>query len=214
LLAEAYDKLLSTDAGNLKALRYFKLVFTQSNEWEEVTRILKALLQNVTYPQEIYRVAQELAAVLLYQLNEPREALRVLDTHCSDSPLDTSTILYDAYETLGDLDGCLRILRQCLLSVSDDSGRSKLLYKIATIEEQRGDKSSALKHYTKSFEVWPSLLDAAEGIVSIAIEQKNWPLLEETLISLYDKIQDGRLRGQIEQATKRLKNGVEHATHA
>jgi hypothetical protein len=214
LLAETYDKLLATDGGNLKALRYFKLVFTQNNEWEEVCRILKALLQNVSYPQEIYRVAQELAAVWLYQLNEPREALQVLETFCSDSPLDTSNILYDAYESLGDLNGCLKILRECLLNASDDTGRAKLLFKIAALEEQQGDQNSALQHYQKSFTLWPPLLDAAEGIISIAVEQKNWKLLEDTLNSLLENTQDIRLRGQIDQARRRLKNGVENALRA
>lgn len=214
LLAETYDKLLTADAGNLKALRYFKLVYTQNNEWEEVSRILRALLKNVTYPQETYRVAQELAAVLLYQLNDAKEALQVLASYCSDSPLDTSTILYDAYETLGDSEGCLKILRECLLNISEDTGRSKVLYKMAVLEEQRGDKTSALKHYVKSFQLWPTLLDAAEGIVSIAIEQKNWALLAETLNSIHEQTQDERLRGQLDQAAKRLKNGVEHAIHA
>lgn len=211
LLAETYDKLLEIDGGNLKALRYFKLVFTQNNEWDEVCRILKALLQNVSYPQEIYRVAQELAAVFLYQLNEPKEALQVLETYCSDSPLDTSNILYDAYESVGDSNGCLKILRECLLNVADDTGRAKLLFKIATMEEQRGDQTSALQQYQKAFTLWPPLLDAAEGIVNIAVEQKNWQLLEETLTSLLENTQDIRLRGQIDQAIRRLKNGVENA---
>jgi hypothetical protein len=85
---------------------------------------------------------------------------------------------------------------------------------MAVLEEQRGDKTSALKHYVKSFQLWPTLLDAAEGIVSIAIEQKNWALLAETLNSIHEQTQDERLRGQLDQAAKRLKNGVEHAIHA
>jgi tetratricopeptide (TPR) repeat protein len=212
LLASAYDQLIAIDSGNIKALRYFKLVHSQNNEWEEVAQTLRNLISNVTYPQELYRVAQELAAVLLYQLDQPQEAIQVIETFCSDSPLDTSMILYEAYEQLANHGGCLRILREALLTVNSEDSRAILLYKIGVMEERLGKKKLALEHYRLAFEQLPLLLDAAEGIVTLAIEQKNWALVQSTLNTLEQNAREERLKGQILHAIRRLKDGVEHAT--
>src|SRR5690606_9965975 len=124
LLDRAYKRLREVDPTNVKALRYFKLYFTQANEWEEVVAILKTLLGSVTRPQEVYRVAQELAAIYLYQLDMADEAITTLDTYCEGSPLDASQIMFDAYQRMANWNGCLKVLRQCLVSVGTDRDRA------------------------------------------------------------------------------------------
>lgn len=212
LLANTYDQLLEIDSGNVKALRYFKIVYTQHNEWEDVARTLRSLLAHVTHPQELYRVAQELAGVLLYHLDQADAAIQIIENFCSESPLDTSMILYDAYERIDNNTGCLKILRESLLTVSNEVSRAKVLYKIGVIQEKLGEKNAALEHYRTAFELWPLLLEAAEGLIGIAIEQKNWSILEATLETLASKIHDERLKGQLVQAKRRLKDGVGHAS--
>ena len=64
-LGGTYERLLNLDPQNIKALRYFKLAYTQNNEWGEVVSVLKTLLQSVRHPQEVFRYGQELAAVNL-----------------------------------------------------------------------------------------------------------------------------------------------------
>ncbi len=110
---------MQLDPLNIKALRYFKLLFTQNYEWEKVVTMLRNLLTASKHARDVFRVGQELAAVLLYQLDRPQEAIDVVTKYCEGSPLDTSTISYDAYQRLNDWQGCLRILRECVLSVED-----------------------------------------------------------------------------------------------
>lgn len=209
-LIKSYEHLLSIDSKNVKALRFFKLIHTQNAEWEEVVEKLRLLLECVTHPQEIFRYAQELAAVYLYQLDIPESAIHVMETYCSNSPLDTSTILYDAFQSLNDLNGCLRVLRRCLLDVNDDVSRSTLHFKMAAIHEQLKDYDAAVKEYEKSYQLWTSFLDPLEGIVSIYSLIGDWDNLKISLLKLQAAVKDDKLQSQLNQAIKRLDDGMAH----
>lgn len=210
LLAKTYERLIEADPKNVKALRYFKLVFTQSGEWEEVVLILKTLLTSVSYPQERYRVALELAAIYLYQLDQPKEAIEIVEGHCNESPIDTSTVLYDGYQRLSQWEGCLRVLRQCLLTVDDDIGRSIIRFKMGQIFEQNGDLAQAVDNFQRSFMLWPALLDAAEGVIEIGVKLKDWGLVQKYLELLKDATSDKVLKSQITQVLRRLSDGLSH----
>lgn len=210
-LGRTYERLLQADPQNVKALRYFKLVFTQNNEWEEVVGILKTLLECVTHPQELFRVAQELAAIYLYQLDMAQEAIVVLESYCEGSPLDTSTILFDAYQRLADWKGCLKVLRECLLNADDDHNRATLHFKIANLLDQTRDQDGAAENYVKAATLWPHFLDAIEGVINIAIAKKDWPTLQTWLDTLSQRVHDEKLASQLRQASRRLADGTSHA---
>jgi tetratricopeptide (TPR) repeat protein len=210
-LAETYDTLLSVDEDNVKALRYFKLVFAQNNEWDEVVKYLNRLLQVVKHKAEVYRVAQELAAIFLYQLDLPEEAIRVISTHCAESPLDTSTILFDAHHRLADWNGCLKVLRECLLGVDEDAGQAVLHFKIAGISEQLGDLDAALENYMKAATQWPEFMDAYEGVIGLLLEQKKFDSVLDWIGKLEENVRDTTLLEQLQQASKRLKEGIDSA---
>ncbi len=210
-LAKTYERLLGADPHNVKALRYFKLIYTQNNEWDEVVGILKTLLKAVRRPHELYRAAQELAAIHLYQQDRADDAIKVLETYCTESPLDTSTILFDAYQRLANWNGCLKVLRQCLLNVEDDYGRAVLHLKIASLHEQLGELDPALDNFAKSSTLWPNLLDSIEGVINVALLRKDWPLIQKWLGTLTERVQDERLNAQLKQAAKRLQDGLDHA---
>ena len=210
-LGRVYEKLLEVDPQNVKALRYFKLLYSQSNEWEEVVGILKTLLGCVGHRQELYRTAQELAAIYLYQLDMAEEAINVLETSCADSPLDTSTIQYDAYQRLADWQGCLRVLRQSLLTVDDDLARAVLHFKIGGLHEQLGDLDAALDDFQKAVKLYPQFLDAVEGIINVGVLRQDWRLIQQWLGVLEGKVTDDKLKAQLRQAQARLADGLSHA---
>lgn len=210
-LTKTYERLLAADAQNIKALRYFKLVYTQNNEWEEVVGILKTLLSISTRQAEIFRYAQELATIFLYQLDMADEAISVLEAHCSESPLDTSTIHYDAYERLGNWQGCLRVLRECLLNVDNNHSRAIVHFKIATIYEQLNQLDLASENFSKSLKLAPHLLDAFEGGIGVATIRKDWQEVLRLLNALVEQVKDERQIAQIRQAIRRLQDGMNHA---
>jgi len=208
-LATSYERLLAADPLNMKALRYFKLVYAQCNEWNEVVSILRKIMSRVKRPQELFRAAQELAGVYLYQLDQADRAVRVLQEHCADSPLDTSTIAYDAYQRLGDADGCLRVLRQCVLTVNDDVSRAILHFKMGVLHEQLGQRDPAYDCFLKASRLWTTFLDPVEGAISISIARKDWPAVLQHIADMSDRVQDGELASQLRQAAQRLETGLE-----
>jgi|GEM_PF-906932 len=211
LLGTTYERLLQLDPQNIKALRYFKLAFSQNNEWAEVVNVLKTLLGSVRHPQEIFRYGQELAAVNLYQLENPAEAVKALEKYCADSPLDTSTIHYDAYQKMGDIEGCLRVLRGCLLNVEDETSRAVLHHKIASLHEFLGQLEAAMENYQKSVELSSTFLDPVEGMISTAIALKKWEVALGSMRTLIERVEDEESKAQLRQAIRRLENGMEHA---
>jgi len=211
-LVRTYEHLLNIDSKNVKALRFFKLIHTQNAEWDEVIQKLRQLLECVTHPQEVFRYAQELAAVYLYQVDAPEQAIHVMETYCADSPLDTSTIMFDAYQAMSNMDGCLRVLRQCLLGVNDDTSRATLHYKMAAIEEQKKDYKSALENYEKSSNLSPTFLDPLEGIISIYTITNDWGNLQKWMKRLRTVVKDEKLRVQLNQAIKRVEDGIAHGS--
>ena len=207
-LTNAYELLLELDRRNVKALRFFKLAYTQSNDWEEVVGILKTLLSCARYPQEVYRVAQELAAIYLYQLEMPTDAIAVVERHCHESPLDTSAILFDAYHRLEKWEGCLQVLRQCLLTVDQSKARGVLHLKIAKLHKQLKRWDSAYDDFCKAADLFPDLIDAVEGCIQMAIVLENWAAVEQWLERLRVQTIDKTLQSQLSQARQRLLDGV------
>jgi tetratricopeptide (TPR) repeat protein len=170
-LNETYTKLLEIDPLNSKALRYFKLIFTQNQEWEKVSSILRNLIASSKFPRDRYRVAQELAAVLLYQLDQPREALSILKEYSEGSPLDTSTIAFEAYQRLADWSGCVQVLRECLLSLSEQDQRAVIFFRLGLIFEKNGKWNEARESFLKAIELSPDFLEALEALVSVDLAQ-------------------------------------------
>jgi tetratricopeptide (TPR) repeat protein len=210
-LGSAYSRLLQIDPKNIKALRYFKVVYTQNYEWEKVANILQDLISASSHPQDIFRLAQELAAVSLYQLDRPRESIQILETYCEGSPLDASTIHYDAYQRLGDWQGCLKVLRQCLLSVEEDGGRSVLLLKIGLLEEKMGHLDVAAQSFRRAIQLWPKFLEPYERLVQISAQKKNWNEALEWLGKLHDHVEDLTLRARLDELKVRLQDGLRYA---
>ena len=188
-LPDVYDKILELDPNNIKALRYFKAVFTQTGSWDEVAKTLRQLLKAVTHKKEEYRVAQELAGIYLYQLHNAPKAIELLEKYCVLSPLDTSTIHYDAYASLQDWVGCLKVLNRCLSTTEEDTVQATLCYRIGQLQVQIGDNTAAESSLQKALELWPQFLEPLEELIHIAVGRKDWLTLKKYLETLENLIQ-------------------------
>ena len=207
-LNEVYTKLIEVDPRNIKALRYFKVVFTQNYDWEKVVDILHRMVDASRHPQDVFRIAQELAAVYLYQLDKPDASIEVIESYCEGSPLDTSTIHYDSYQRISDWEGCLRVLRECLLGVTEDGERAILHYRIGKLEEKAERLDSAKKEYEKSMQLWPKFLEPYEALIGVQIEGKDWTSMRRVLKQLTDKVDDYGTRARLTEIVARLDDGL------
>lgn len=205
----SFERLIKLDPRNIKALRYLKLAFTQNNDWDGVVGILKRLMNVAIHKQELFRYAQELAAIYLYQLDNPQEAIATLEERCSESPLDGSMIHFDAYQRMGNVDGCIRVLRNCLINVDQNLERAIIHYKIAELEEQLGRLEIAATDYATAAQLAPDLLEPLEGLLQVQMRQTKWAEVLKTLDLLKTRVIEKPLAQRIDEAKRRLHIALE-----
>ncbi len=208
LLHTYYERLLALNSRNIKALRYFKMLHSQAYEWDKVVDVLQTLISAVTRQNEVYRYGQELAGVYLYHLNRPSKAIDTIRSTCQGSPLDTSTLLYDAYHAQEYWEGCLEILGGLLPEVETAREQAILHYKMSGLALKRQDRSQALAHIQQSVGCDPSFLDAWESMISLSIQQKDWANVEVGLNRMTELVSDEVLKSQLVQARDRLREGI------
>jgi tetratricopeptide (TPR) repeat protein len=214
LLNACFEKLLKIDAQNVKALRYFRTLNTQSQDWRAVVDILRKLLACARHPQEGFRYAQELAAVFLYQLDDPATAIQVIEQYCANSTLDTSTIHYEAYFRLGQDEGCLKVLRQCLVSVEEPLTRAIIHYRMGSLLEKAAQFQAAGENYETAIKLDENFLEAIEGLISTSIKVKKWESVKDWLSVLASRVRTQTLAVQVRAGLARLEEGSKLVAHS
>ncbi len=207
-LNQSFENLLELDPTNIKALRFFKAIFTQSQDWANVVRILKTLHESSRHKNDAYRIAQELATVYLFQLDQPQLCLDVLDGYCQGSPLDTSSLYYEAFYRKRDWKGCLDILAKFLEKVDSDKSKAIIYLKMGELYELMADIDNAIHCYEKSFSAKHSLLESVENLIEIYIEQKNWTKVIHWLRQMRDATDKGYLQERLDEAIGRIEDGL------
>ncbi len=217
-LNKSYERLIELDQYNQKALRYFKIVYTQNNQWEKVSQVLMNLFASAKHVNDRYRSAQELAAVYLYQLDAPGNAVDVLEKHCADSPLSTFAIHYEAYYRMQNWEGCLRVLQTQVKKVSGDLNKANLTLRIGETFERLRRPDDAIMSYKRVLELAPNMLEPLEKLADIYIRQENWNSVLETLTALDECLDDPFLKEKVREGIERLQGamndvakGISHA---
>ena len=209
-----YQQLLQLDPGNIRALKFFKSLHSQTHNWEEAARYLNILLKAVQWPEEKYRVAQELALVSLYQLQKPQEALYLLNQYCHGSPLDTSTVKYDALSSLKDWNGCLAVLQDCLQMLGNDSEKTAIYLRMGRLlAHHLRREQEAILSYQEASKYQPGILEPLEEELYIYMRRKDWKSLDGVLGRLRKKICNEELRAKITQMRNLLAYGLQNTTN-
>ncbi len=208
LLAESFDELLKFDEYNIKALKYFKLVFTQQNDWVSVANILKKIL-HAGKEQEKYRIAHELATVFVYHEANYKEAIDVLNKFCKNSPLETSNLYYEAYYRLGDFESCIMVLGELRKKTSSTREKNLITNRLGHLYLKTGQIKKAVEMFEQVLGVDPHFFEAYEMLVNIAIDQKNWRYLLKTLNLLKARIRSASLREGIETLSVQLEGTLD-----
>lgn len=203
-----YESLINLDENNQKALRYFKAMHTQNQSWVEVVGILQKLYKSSKHINDAFRIGQELAAVYLFQLDQPEEAIDVLQRYCKNSPLDTSSILYEAYYRQKNWRGCLDVLQNHLPKVEKGPGRAVIHLKIGELQELVGEIDGALNSFAKSNEDNPDMLESLENLIEIHIFNQNWPKVIKCLEAMKSVVSTNTLKGRLDEALLRIKGGM------
>lgn len=212
LLHDCYQQLISVDPGNMKALKFFKMFHIQNHDFEKVIDVLESMFRADPHPDTRFRIAQEMATIYLYQLDQPEKALETLDRHCENSPLDSTTIRFEACYRLRDWEGSLGVLREFLLSIDSDEQRSIIYFKVGELEEQCGEKTRAEESYLKSHRLNPAFLEPLENLIEMGLTEGDWSKVDRHLEVLKNSPGAGELADQIEETRNRIRSGLPGAS--
>ena len=80
-LNTSYVRLLEMDPSNIKALKYFKVLYGENQKWHKVSEVLEKLYESSKHPTDKYKFALELASIFVYQLDEPEKAISIIETN-------------------------------------------------------------------------------------------------------------------------------------
>ena len=207
-LSQVFERLTNLDPDNLRALRYFKMLFSQNNEWQQVARVLRRMIDIVPGKHESFRLAHDLAYALVYHLNQPRDGLAILDRYCRESPLDVSQIAFDAAYRIGDLQRCLDVLNQAQSAVRDESGRAVIQLRMAELHRRAGDLKSMERCLEESINSWPVFLDPFEPLIQLHLAAGRWDKVVRALTTLAARVQDKELVSQIRETIRRVETGL------
>jgi hypothetical protein len=205
-LYEFNSKLIKIDPNNHKALRYFKMISAQSGDWGAVENYLARLVSAASHPKDVYRLAQELAAVQLYQLDKASESLATVRRFCSESHLDTSMIEYDAYHRLADWRGCSSVLRKLLDQTSNSKEKSILSLKIAIIEETSSNFGEALQRYEDAYEFDFTNAEALERLIQLLIKKRDWAATSVRIKQMMTIVDSSELRKRLRDVVERIES--------
>ncbi|MES2743834.1 MAG: hypothetical protein V4655_00345 [Bdellovibrionota bacterium] len=208
-LNKSYERLIELDPYNQKALRYFKIVYTQNNQWEKVAQVLMNLFTSAKHVNDRYRSAQELAAVYLYQLDAPGNSIDVLEKYCADSPLSTFAIHYEAYYRMQNWEGCLKVLQTQVRKISGDLNRATLTLRIGEMLEKLRRSDDAILAYKRVLELAPNMLEPLEKLSDIYLRQENWSAVIETLNTLDECLDDQFLKDKVREGIDRLQSALD-----
>ena len=118
--------------------------------------------------------------------------------------MDRSNIHYEAYLRIGDVAGCLRVLRECLLTVEEDTSRAILHFKIAQLEDKLSNRAASVENHHKALKLWPGFFEPMECLLSMAIDARDWNQVSKLIINLAHAVHDDFLKDRLFEAGRRL----------
>lgn len=207
-LNSVYDHLVKLDPKNLKALKHFKVVYTQAYQWTKVIKILKDLYESSSHENDRFRIAHELATIYNYQLDEPEAAIQVIESLCVNSPLDTTTVHYDAYYRIKKWSKCQQVLKHYLRKTDSDFEKAVIFFKLGELEIKQENKQKAYDSYQKCLDFSPDFLEALEAMIELDIDKGNWSAVRSHLTTLESLVSSDYLQERIHEAIVRVDEGL------
>ena len=185
-LKEAIYELLECNRKNIIGLRFLKNNLLQNQDWNELEKVLRELLEIVVHPEEKLRATLDLAALYLYQLGDAEQCLEILGKF-ENNRIDTSKMRYKAYEFLGKWDECLAILEQSYGKAFDDEEKAAILLLKGKIQFRQDQIKEAYLSFIESAKLTRISLAPAEEALKLAIRLRDIGEVSNILSYLLNK---------------------------
>lgn len=179
-----FRKILDIDPYNIKALRFYKLWYTQGMRWKDAAEQLEKIIVASNNPHEKQRSGHELAQIYLYNLNKPQQAKDILLEHCPHSALDTRQTLVDALERLNAWDDLLSCLKDAEKGIENTQELAALKLKQGLVRIKAGRSQDAIADLKECIVHHPQQLLAYEALVTALVNLDKVDELERSLEEL------------------------------
>jgi tetratricopeptide (TPR) repeat protein len=202
----AYQKLLELDPQNLKALRFYKFFYVQTNMWPEAVAQLEKLIQATTNPFEKQRAAHEMAQIHLYNLNNAKRAREILEEYCSNSQLDIHQTLMEVLERLEAYDDLLELLSRVADSAASPVEKASIKLRMSLVSLKSKNFKSAIAAARECIELQPQSLLAQEALISAVVEDAQPAEVIRALEGLGKVVSQDSSRADVARLIERASN--------
>ena len=203
LINKTYKKLLAINPENVKALIYFKNIYTQLHDWEEVESILKTLIKsNDLYIEQNFYII-ELASLYLNYLNEDKLAKQFLDKITVEDGYHTCKTKYSLLAVSGEFQSAYDCLT-AMLEICDNSiKKAHVYFHMGVTKLNLNQVDHAFSYFYKSLnsQFYPFV---AIKVIKIAISYNRTELLDNVLKSISSNSQEVELRKKAQEINYRF----------
>lgn len=196
-LHNIHSEIINIDPKNLKTLKYFKVFHTYNEKWNDVEAILRRMLR-VVHEKERHRIIHELASLLLYRRGQAQNAIDLLNQASDPGYLDTFSLLFDAYQTLGDWAQCLVQLRGLLKRQQNSNLYGVIHFRIGEYQRRLGDQASAIKSFESALDSGLTVLEVYEQLIEIYLERKDNPAVRLWLNRCEERLKSSENRERLQ----------------
>ncbi len=209
-LPKYYESLLRLSPSSKQALNFFKVFFLQEKRYKEAKAVSERLIGSLGSPVAKATEIHDLCGILLHKLNEPEQALEVLESIPKTAGLDSSGLRFDCFVSLGSYDEAEEILLDAISAVPESEPGQKLLLRrrLLGLYELSKREKDALVVAEHLMEEESLEMKALEYLVSHSLEGKKWPRVDFLLQSLKKSLGTDRKKRQIEITLKRLQDSL------
>ncbi len=175
--ADRLEQVLEIDPTHDGSLNSLARIYRNTQQWDKLIDTYERHVMATPDRGDKIRIYKELGGVYAAELDEPDRAvdayLNVLSINEQDiGALDSLTRLYDKR---GDHVSALEMMEQLATLVSEPEQQVDLKYRIGRIlDEELGDRVSALDNYQMAVDLDPSHLASLEAMRKIQIDSGDW----------------------------------------
>lgn len=191
-------------------------LYDETANWHSAVQALNEEVQFTQDPQEKVQILNRIGFTHEANLQDDVEAERVYQIALGLVPTSEATIfaLRDLYARRGDFQGVIRVLKHAESVARELTAKAEFLSEIGKVyDRELSDSVSATHYYESALECDPNVLDAAEPLIDMYINEKRWeralPLLQRVLARRAERDPEDMRRRSVQLARVSMELGQE-----
>ena len=181
---ERLEQVLDIDPLHEHSLRKLEELYRLTQRWDDLVRTYDRHASATSDPEERVRIFRELGQVYATHKQDVEQAI---DSYLNALSLNEQDVLSlqaltKLYERKGDHSAALDVMGQLARVVDDVAEQVSLKHRMGRILDQElGDRVSALEHFQTAIDLDPSHLDSLEAMRRIHVDSGDWVAATKTL---------------------------------